>query len=192
MIGRATVFAGVAALAGQGPLVAVRGGGLIVAFILAEAARFFVLIWSVHRRIDARPARPRRKRISAAARCYVPMAATMSASTGLALVYDRLPYLMMSTFFGAATLALYSVVERIVAAPSQLISKALGDVYRQRASVLHRKEGRFDALTVNTIAATTAISRYPTVLESCMRQPSSAGFLAQVGPWPGSTPKFLW
>jgi O-antigen/teichoic acid export membrane protein len=161
MMARAATFACVAILAGQSPLIAFGGGGLILAFILAEVARSFIVLWSVSHDVEAALGRPCRRRIRAVARRYGPMAATMSVSTGLGLVYDRLPYLMISSFFGAATLGLYGVVERIIAAPSQLVSRALADVYRQRASALHRKEGKFDGLTARTIAATAAISIVP-------------------------------
>ena len=92
------------------------------------------------------------------------MALTTSVSTGMSLIYDRVPDFWISSFFGAATLGLYGIVERIVAQPSQLVSKAIGDVYRQRASVLHRAQGRFDALTLKTIATTALISFVPFLL----------------------------
>jgi O-antigen/teichoic acid export membrane protein len=160
-IGRAAVFASVSTVAGQDNIIPLRGGGLILGFFLAEVARTFVLLRNACKGIGASLAQPRSKRVWAVARRHGAMAATMSVSTGLGLVCERLPHIMISTFFGAVTLGLYGVVERIVTAPANLIARAMGDVYRQRASALHRKEGIFDALMVKTVVATATISIVP-------------------------------
>ncbi len=71
---------------------------------------------------------------------------------------------MITSFFGAATLGLYSMVERIVGAPARLVSSAVNDVYRQRASELHRKQRRFDALTLKALGMSAALSFVPFVV----------------------------
>lgn len=163
MVARSITFATSAPLFAFIPFGTQHSAGLILAFIASEIVKTIVLIESL-RKGDSKLAPARRLRIVAVARRHGPMALTTSVSTGMSLIYDRIPDLMISFFYGAATLGLYGIVGRVVAAPSQLVSKAIGDVYRQRASVLHRTEGRFDALTLKTIATTALISFVPFLL----------------------------
>ncbi len=164
MIAKSFAFAVIATLFAFIPFASQQGAGLILALIASEIVKTVVLIESV-RKVDTEEFAPAsRRRIGAVARRRGPMALTTSVSTGMSLIYDRVPDFLVSSFFGAATLGLYGMVERIVAAPSRLVSKAIGDVYRQRASVQHRTQGRFDALTLKTIATTALISSVPFLL----------------------------
>jgi O-antigen/teichoic acid export membrane protein len=62
---------------------------------------------------------------------------------------------MIGGVFGNAILGFYSMAERIISAPVALISNALGDVYRQRASVSWRESGSFDSLYWKTLLLTS-------------------------------------
>lgn len=85
--------------------------------------------------------------------------ATLLFSHGIVAVgYSRLPILAIGSLFDHATLGFYSMVERIVAAPSALIANAIGDVFRQRAAVAWREKGRFDDIFWKTLLITTAIA----------------------------------
>lgn len=161
MVARSLTFAVSAPLFGFIPFAPRQGCALLMAFILSEFVKTAVLVKNLRYR-ELSPAN--RTRMGAVGRRHGPMALTTALSTWMGLVYDRVPDFMISSFFGASTLGLYGMVERIVAAPSRLVSKAIGDVYRQRASVLHRSQGQFDRLTLNTIAVTALISSAPFLL----------------------------
>jgi len=164
MIVRSLAFAIFAPLFAFSPFTWPHGSGLIAAFIASEILKTVVLTESVRRSQTRELAPAHRRRIEVVARRHGSLAATRSITAGIGLIYDRIPELIISSFFGATTLGLFGMVERIVAAPSRLVSKAIGDVYRQRASVLHRTQGRFDVLTAKTIGATAAISFFPFLL----------------------------
>src|SRR5262245_21680964 len=164
MVANSFAFAVTATLFAFTPIASQQAAGLILAFICSEVVKTHVLIQSV-RKLDSKEfAAASSRRIGMVGRRHGPMALTMSLSTGMGLIYDRIPDFLISSFFGAATLGLYGMIERIVAAPSRLVSRAIGDVYRQRASVLHRTQGRFDVLTLKTIATTALISFVPFLL----------------------------
>ena len=161
MIVRALTFAVCAPFFAFIPFGMNRAQCLIAAVAGSEIFKTLVRTESIRKAKVTELAPARRIRMSVVARRHGPLALTRSVSTGMSLIYDRVPDLIISSFFGAATLGLYGMVERIVAAPSRLVSGAIGDVYRQRASVLHRTEGRFDQLTLRTIGATALISFVP-------------------------------
>lgn len=161
---RSLAFAVFAPLFAFSPFAWSHGSGLIAAFIASELLKTTVLSESVRRSQAKELAPARRRRIEAVARRHRSLALTRSVAAGIGLMYDRIPELVISSFFGAAALGLFGMVERIVAAPSRLVSKAIADVYRQRAAVLHRTQGRFDRLTAKTLGTTAAISFLPFLL----------------------------
>lgn len=164
-IARALVFAAVATAMSFIPLgTMAKGGGLIIAFILSEIAMTLTLLLSVRSQDMKLFAPANWKRIKIVGSQNGPVAAALSVSWAMAAVYERIPDLMISSFFGTVSLGFYSMVGRIVAAPSRLVSAAINDVYRQRASELHRKQGRFDALTLTTLSTTAAMSVVPFVV----------------------------
>ncbi len=165
LIARTLVFAVVATVAALIPqATTLRGAGLMLAFIISEIAKTLVLLVSVRNRDSKQFAPVNRRRIAAVGRRYGTVAATMSMSWAMAAVFDRIPQVLIASFFGAATLGFYAMVGRIVTAPSRLVTQAISDVFRQRASELHRKQGRFDTLALKTFRTTAAIAVVPFVV----------------------------
>lgn len=165
LITRALVFAAVAAVVPFIPLgTTLNGAGLITAFIFSEIAKTLVLVGAAHYDDKKHFAPFNLARMEAVGRRHGAVAATMSVSWVTSFGYLRFPDFIISSFFGTATLGLYSMVGRAVAAPSRLVANAIGDVYRQRASELHRKHGRFHALTLKALGTTAAISFVPFVV----------------------------
>jgi O-antigen/teichoic acid export membrane protein len=159
-IARSTVFATVAPAAAFVPLLnGTRGAGLIAAFIVSEVIKTLILVISL--RVDRNFAWADCRGIVAVSRRHGLSAATMTISSGIALVYNRLPDLIVASFFGAATLGLFNIAQRMIELPSAFVSRAIGDVYRQRASALHRSQGRFDSLTLRALLTTGLIAPIP-------------------------------
>ena len=141
MIAKSFAFAVIATLFAFIPFAPQQGAGLIVAFITSEIVKTIVLIESV-RKVDSKEFAPAaRRRIGAVGRRHGPMAMTTSVSTGMGLIYARVPNFLISSFFGAATLGLYGIVERIVAQPSQLVSKRLAmSIAKERPCCIARRD----------------------------------------------------
>lgn len=82
---------------------------------------------------------------------------TLLVSHAISVGYSRIPIIAISGLFGSIILGYYSMAIRIVSAPTMLISKALGDVFRQRATVYWQKKGRFNDIFLKTLILTTAV-----------------------------------
>jgi O-antigen/teichoic acid export membrane protein len=54
-------------------------------------------------------------------------------SQALNAVYGQIPLLAIGLFFGPAQAAMYALAERFSSVPTQIVGRAFGDVYRQRA-----------------------------------------------------------
>jgi O-antigen/teichoic acid export membrane protein len=135
--------------------------GLLVAYALGEAGKCLALMRSMRPRSALGLGRPRIRHMAAMARRYFSRASTLTASTCLSSVYDRLPHFIIGAFYGAAALGFYAMVERLLSLGSQLVAGAIGDVYRQRAAELHRTNGQFGELTRSTLLTTGLIAVVP-------------------------------
>jgi len=137
------------------------GAGLVFAAILAELIN---LVWLLIRcgkkdRILFEQIKP--KRLIVIVIRYKKMATSLTVSQLIAALYTQLPNFIISAFFGLTTLGLYNIAERIASAPALLIANGVGDVYRQRAAVQYRENGRFEKLMFKTMLTTTAIAIIP-------------------------------
>ncbi len=88
----------------------------------------------------------------------------------------QLPVFAMSFLYGTATAGLYAFAYRLMVLPTSVIANALGDVYRQRASVSHREHGEFRRLFLATLATTAAIGIFP-LLVSLVFAPALFAFV---------------
>lgn len=73
----------------------------------------------------------------------------------------QVPVFAVASIFGAASTGLFSLANRVVLLPTQLIANALGDVYRQRASVAYRERGEFRGLFLKTLGYSAALAAPP-------------------------------
>jgi O-antigen/teichoic acid export membrane protein len=76
----------------------------------------------------------------------------------------EIPIIFISKFFSSIIVGYYSLSKRIVALPTQFIAKAVGDVFRQKASDEYRKNGQFDKLFLKTILTLFLISLIPFII----------------------------
>jgi len=136
-------------------------GGLVIGTILADILSAFWLFFKCSDKRELYFLRTNKTRLAVMTKRHRSMAATLTFSHGIAVVNSRLPVFMISAFFGSAALGYFGLAERIANAPSQLIAGAIGDVYRQRASVLYRETGRFDKLMLKTLLMTFMMAIIP-------------------------------
>jgi O-antigen/teichoic acid export membrane protein len=105
--------------------------------------------------------RPRMSRIFAELRRRQAQITTLFATQAVAVLYGRLPLIVIGVAFGPIHVGWYALAERICQAPSALVASAIGDVYRQRASEAFRAGKPFDALMRRVLGLTTALSIVP-------------------------------
>lgn len=77
---------------------------------------------------------------------YGRLAASLVLSHGMSQLSTHLLVLALGSIHGGRSLGFYALAVRIVGAPMQLVASAMGDVYRQRATLAYHECGRFDEL----------------------------------------------
>jgi O-antigen/teichoic acid export membrane protein len=76
----------------------------------------------------------------------------------------EIPIIFISKFFSSIIVGYYSLSKRIVSLPIQFIARAVGDVFRQKASDEYRKYGKFDKIFIKTILTLFLISIIPFII----------------------------
>ena len=61
------------------------------------------------------------------------------------------PVFMISSFFGEAVSGFFSFSQRIIGAPASIISRAVGDVFRQKANLEYQENGHCEAVFIKTL-----------------------------------------
>jgi O-antigen/teichoic acid export membrane protein len=77
----------------------------------------------------------------------------------------QMPTLILSSFFGPMVTGYYSLTQRVLAGPSSIISVAVGDVFRQRASedMVHRGNCREIYISTFKVLAAFSLPTYAIV-----------------------------
>jgi O-antigen/teichoic acid export membrane protein len=73
----------------------------------------------------------------------------------------QLPVILLSSFFGPAVSGLFSLSQRIIAAPGSLIGASVGDVFRQQASIEFQKNGNCSGTFVSLLKFLVLIAVIP-------------------------------
>ncbi len=76
----------------------------------------------------------------------------------------QVPVFAISILFDTATVGLYALAYRITVLPTTLVANAIGDVYRQRATVRYREHRDFRRLFLMTLGTTAALAVVPTII----------------------------
>lgn len=107
--------------------------GLLVALVASDivGTTFLLLGLRSDRRLWKRISL---SRIRSALRPYRNTILTILSSQALSATYIQIPVFTIGLFFGPTQLGLYFLAERFASLPSQIIGRAFGDVYRQRAA----------------------------------------------------------
>ncbi len=162
---RAAVGMGLACLMGLWPpFPEVPEAGLILSQILGEATGNLLLAWRIYRTDRHLLAWPGLRRLRLSAERWRGLALPLAVGDGIAMGYARLPVLAIGWLFGPTAAGLYAWAERFTVLPAQLVASAIGDVYRQRATVEFHRHGRFDGLMRRTFAVTAALAVPPYLL----------------------------
>lgn len=150
--------------------------GLILSHIIGETLGNLFLAYQVFKRDRRLMVWPGWRRLLALARRWRHFALTLVPSQGIAMCYGHLPVVAISWLFGPVAAGLYAWAERFAVAPALLVAAAIGDVFRQRATVAYHQNGRFDRLMRQTLAVTIALA-VPAYVIGIMITPFLFGWL---------------
>jgi O-antigen/teichoic acid export membrane protein len=89
------------------------------------------------------------------------LAGVISLNNAMQMGAFRLPHLVLGSAFGPAALGHFAMAERVVAMPTQVVSTAVGDVFRQRASARYLSDGDFSTLAERTLLTMGALAIIP-------------------------------
>lgn len=115
--------------------------------------------------------RPRVARILQELRRRRSQIATQFATQAVSMLYGRMPLIVIGAIFGPVHAGWYALAERVCQAPCALISNAIGDVFRNRASELFRDGKPFDQLLRRLLTYTMALSIIPFALVIALATP---------------------
>ncbi|WP_101445919.1 lipopolysaccharide biosynthesis protein [Aquimarina sp. MAR_2010_214] len=76
----------------------------------------------------------------------------------------HLPVFLIGNFFGGNALGNYSLVERVLNAPSSLVGSAVLDVFKQKASIEYHENGDCKKLYVNTFKILVILGICPSII----------------------------
>ncbi len=99
--------------------------------------------------------------LKAVAKEYAHFPKHLILSHGMSSLYQQVPVVFITRFFNSANAGFYSLAQQILAIPNVLISRAMGDVFRQRATEIYNEHGKFEKLLLKTTRTTLLFSIIP-------------------------------
>lgn len=115
--------------------------GLILGQLLGQLLSTLYLAMSLPRDERRLFRRISFKRMKCVARRHVGYPKFMVPGQAMSVGAAEMPLLLLTVFFGAGVAGLYSLAQRVMAAPLSLVANAIGDVYRQRAAGEYASKG---------------------------------------------------
>lgn len=76
----------------------------------------------------------------------------------------QVPVLLLTSFFGSSVTGLFSLSQRVIAAPEGLVAVSIGDVFRQKASIEYQKYGNCHVTFLRLLKVLLLISVVPFLL----------------------------
>ena len=118
-----------------------KTGGLIIADTIGQLiAGFFVLIKSLKSDRD-KVSKVSKAGMMKQAKRYVHFPKFNVISGLFEKASGQLPVILLASFFGTAISGLFSLSQRIIAAPGSIVGASVGDVFRQQVSIEYQKNG---------------------------------------------------
>jgi O-antigen/teichoic acid export membrane protein len=95
---------------------------------------------------------------------YIHFPKHLLVSQGISALYFQFPVLFLGWKFGDDIVGFFSTANMFVGIPGILIARAVGDVFRQRATELYNESGKFNYLVIQTLKNTFFIGLVPFIL----------------------------
>ncbi|MCB0355415.1 MAG: oligosaccharide flippase family protein [Bdellovibrionales bacterium] len=88
----------------------------------------------------------------------------LSFSSVIEMANTHLPSLLLTNFYSAEIAGYFSLTQRVIFSPVSLVSRSVGDVFRQRASQLMAEQGNCRRLFDKTAKSLALIGFVPTII----------------------------
>ncbi len=141
-----------------------RSQGLIVGALTGQALATLSFLWMWRHETQRLGFRYSLQRLLAVARRYKDFAIYSVPGDTINAVSGQMPTLILGMFFGSAITGYYSLTQRVLAGPSSIVSTAIGDVFRQRASEDMVTCGNCRATWIATFKTLIALSVPPYII----------------------------
>lgn len=132
-------------------------GGQIIGQVLATSVLARVILREDHAHIQA--LRPRRSLVLA--KKYINFPKYLIVAHGFNTSSGQMPVLLLAALFNTSAAGLFTLTQRVMAAPMSLIANALGDVFRQEASQAFIHQGQCKTIYQKTFKRLLLISLAP-------------------------------
>lgn len=116
-------------------------GGLIIGFVVGTTTTIVPFMWPLIRQDRELLTEVNWTRITTMARRYRRFAFYSLPGDTINAVSGQMPILLLGRYFPSAVVGSYSLTQRLLGAPNALVSRSVGDVFRQRASEELRSSG---------------------------------------------------
>lgn len=117
-----------------------------------------LILQAVILRSDDLPARPGRRLVSRMARTHVNLPLHSIPTDLIGTLLAQFPVFFLGAKFSDATVGLYSLAQRSLLAPMQLISNSVGEVFRSQAAARFAADGQCRDLFRSTVKLLTAVA----------------------------------
>lgn len=140
------------------------GGGLIIADIIGQGFAAGVLGKGIYQKDRDWLKFITTARIKQMAKRYINFPKFQVISGLLERLAGQSPVLLLTSFFNFTVSGYFSFSQRMVMAPANLVSGAIGDVFRQEASSRFASEGSCQAIFLSTLKKLVLLSVVPFVI----------------------------
>lgn len=135
--------------------------GLITGRVVGHVLAFFYFLNKCKSEIKIKLSAFAWSNLKDVAKEYVHFPKHLLISQGISSVYFQFPVLFLGWYFNDDIVGFFATANMFVGIPGILIARAVGDVFRQRATELYHEKGRFDDLVKQTLKSTLLIGVVP-------------------------------
>lgn len=142
----------------------VTTGGMIIAYIVGQVLGLGMMLWLLRKHWFRLAGSVSRNSMMTMALRYKRFPQFSILSNISETIASQMPVLLMTSYFGSAVVGFFSLGQRVVRMPMSLISSAIGDVFRQKASAAYVRDGQCADLFRRTARMLFLFSIVPFIL----------------------------
>lgn len=142
-------------------LMGVGEAGLVIGGIAGQACATVLLSWQIWKSENEKNKEVSWLTIREVAYRYRNFPKHMMGANFISVIHQQIPTFFIERMFSTTAVGYYSTAVRFISLPSTLISKAIGDVFRQKAAEQYRQTGEFRSLLLQTVKVTCLLAVIP-------------------------------
>lgn len=146
---------------GVGQFFSASPTGLVSGQIIGQALAVATLSSSIYKENKLEIRKIKLSRVVFFAKKYIDFPKYLIVAHGFNAASSQLPVMLFGVLFNATVAGWYSLTLRVLMAPIGLVSGALGDVFRQEASLAYRKNGSCTKIYIETFRRLVFLSVIP-------------------------------